>query len=58
MLSDFGFLTVGVIFLTLVAAIATLPPTLVVLGRLADTIAELRTAEPPQSQVIDQENNR
>jgi hydrophobe/amphiphile efflux-3 (HAE3) family protein len=30
-LSDFGFLTVGVIFLTLVAALATLPPTLVVL---------------------------
>jgi hypothetical protein len=30
-LSDFGFLTVGVIFLTLVAALATLPPTLIVL---------------------------
>ena len=35
-LADFGFLTVGVIFLTLVAALATLPPTLIVL----DTIAE------------------
>jgi len=30
-LADFGYLTVGVIFLTLVAALATLPPTLVVL---------------------------
>lgn len=56
LLADFGFLTVGVIFLTLVAAIATLPPTLVVLGRLADAIAELRTAEPAQSQVVDQRN--
>jgi hypothetical protein len=33
-LADFGFLTVGVIFLTLVAALATLPPTLVVLDRV------------------------
>jgi len=30
-LGDFGYLTVGVIFLTLVAALATLPPTLIVL---------------------------
>ena len=30
-ISDFGFLTVGVIFLTLVASITTLPPVLVVL---------------------------
>ncbi|MFB6079667.1 MAG: RND family transporter, partial [Haloferacaceae archaeon] len=32
-ISDFGFLTVGVIFLTLVAATTTLPPTLIVLDR-------------------------
>jgi hydrophobe/amphiphile efflux-3 (HAE3) family protein len=37
-LADFGFLTVGVIFLTLVAALATLPPTLVVLDTLEDRI--------------------
>ena len=37
-LGDFGFLTVGVIFLTLVAAILTLPPTLIVLGRLSDLV--------------------
>jgi len=35
-LSSFGFLTVGVIFLTLIASLATLPPTLIVL----DTVAE------------------
>ncbi|MFB6168865.1 MAG: RND family transporter [Haloferacaceae archaeon] len=33
-IADFGFLTVGVIALTLVAALATLPPTLVVLHRV------------------------
>jgi hypothetical protein len=32
-ISDFGFLTVGVIFLTLVAAITTLPPVLVTLDQ-------------------------
>ena len=32
--ADFGFLTVGVIALTLVAALATLPPTLVMLDRI------------------------
>lgn len=37
-LADFGFLTVGVIALTLVAAILTLPPTLIILGRLSDAI--------------------
>ena len=37
-LADFGFLTVGVIFLTLVAALATLPPTLVVLDTLEDRV--------------------
>ena len=33
-IADFGFLTVGVIALTLVAALATLPPTLVLLDRV------------------------
>ena len=33
-IADFGFLTVGVIALTLVAALATLPPTLVMLDRV------------------------
>ena len=33
-IGDFGYLTVGVIFLTLVAAITTLPPVLVVLDQL------------------------
>ena len=41
-ISDFGFLTVGVIFLTLVAALATLPPTLVVLERLAARVRGVR----------------
>lgn len=45
LLADFGFLTVGVVFLTLVAAITTLPPTLIVLGRLSDAIAELQASE-------------
>ncbi|MFB6121957.1 MAG: RND family transporter [Haloferacaceae archaeon] len=38
-LGDFGYLTVGVIFLTLVAALATLPPTLVVLDSLDDRVS-------------------
>lgn len=54
LLSDFGFLTVGVIFLTLVAAIATLPPTLIVLGRLSDVIEELWTSEPAPRTVAEQ----
>jgi hypothetical protein len=37
-LGDFGYLTVGVIFLTLVAALATLPPTLVVLDGAAERL--------------------
>jgi Predicted exporters of the RND superfamily len=37
-LGDFGYLTVGVIFLTLVAAILTLPPTLILLGRVSDFV--------------------
>ena len=47
--ADFGFLTVGVIFLTLVAALATLPPTLVVFER-ARTAITRRTdpALPPE----------
>ena len=37
-LADFGYLTVGVIFLTLVAALATLPPTLIVLDELVERL--------------------
>ncbi|AZH26618.1 efflux RND transporter permease subunit [Haloplanus aerogenes] len=37
-LADFGYLTVGVIFLTLVAALATLPPTLIVLDTAEDRV--------------------
>ena len=37
-LADFGYLTVGVIFLTLVAALATLPPTLIVLDSLGERL--------------------
>lgn len=48
-LSDFGFVTVGVIFLTLVAAILTLPPTLIVLGRLSDAIDKVRGTTRPMS---------
>ena len=41
-ISDFGFLTVGVIALTLVAALATLPPTLVVLNRVERALGRRR----------------
>nr|WP_079890958.1 MMPL family transporter [Haloarcula quadrata] len=41
-LADFGSLTAGVIFLTLVAALATLPPTLIILGRLSDALERAR----------------
>ncbi|MDX1744529.1 MAG: MMPL family transporter, partial [Halobacteriales archaeon] len=37
-LSDFGMLTVGVIALTLIAALTTLPPTLVLLDEVAETV--------------------
>jgi hypothetical protein len=43
-LGDFGYLTVGVIFLTLVAALATLPPTLVVLDSFGERVSEFRDA--------------
>lgn len=39
-ISDFGYLTVGVIFLTLVAAITTLPPILVVLDQARTDVRE------------------
>ncbi|MFB6101914.1 MAG: hydrophobe/amphiphile efflux-3 (HAE3) family transporter [Haloplanus sp.] len=45
-LADFGFLTVGVIFLTLVAALATLPPTLIVLDTAAERLPRLWGANP------------
>jgi hypothetical protein len=38
-IADFGFLTVGVIALTLVAALATLPPTLVTLHRVERAVS-------------------
>ncbi|WP_251344523.1 efflux RND transporter permease subunit [Haloplanus halophilus] len=41
-LGDFGYLTVGVIFLTLVAALATLPPTLILLDTAAERLPSLR----------------
>jgi predicted RND superfamily exporter protein len=41
--SDFGFLTVGVIFLTLVGALVIMPPTLVVLDQLATDIKARRS---------------
>ncbi|GGL45443.1 RND transporter [Halarchaeum grantii] len=43
-LSGFGFLTVGVIFLTLLASLATLPPTLVFLDGLAERVHDYRAA--------------
>ncbi|MFP4174642.1 MAG: efflux RND transporter permease subunit [Halobacteriales archaeon] len=45
-LADFGYLTVGVIFLTLVAALVTLPPVLIVMDSLkADTVRWLRSKD-------------
>ncbi|MCX2818904.1 RND family transporter [Haladaptatus sp. F3-133] len=45
-LGDFGYLTVGVIFLTLIAALTTLPPVLIVMDSLkADTLNRLRAKE-------------
>ena len=45
-LADFGYLTVGVIFLTLVAALVTLPPVLIVLDSAkADTVRWLRSKD-------------
>jgi hydrophobe/amphiphile efflux-3 (HAE3) family protein len=51
-ISDFGYLTVGVIFLTLVAAITTLPPVLVVLDQARmDLRALLDTrGTPPETE--------
>ncbi|MCG1004951.1 MULTISPECIES: RND family transporter [Halobacterium] len=43
-LSGFGFLTVGVIFLTLLASLVTLPPTLVLLDGLAEHVHNYRTS--------------
>jgi hypothetical protein len=44
-LSDFGYLTVGVIFLTLVAALLTMPPALVVLDEAWETLQSYRGEE-------------
>lgn len=43
-LSGFGFLTVGVIFLTLLASLATLPPTLVLLDGVAERVHDYRAS--------------
>ncbi|WP_115891428.1 efflux RND transporter permease subunit [Haloferax sp. Atlit-48N] len=43
-LSGFGFLTVGVVFLTLIASLATLPPTLVLLDSIAERVAASRSS--------------
>lgn len=48
-LSGFGFLTVGVIFLTLIAALATLPPTLVLLDGLNERIVPFKTGQKSTS---------
>ncbi|MFC7131152.1 efflux RND transporter permease subunit [Haloferax chudinovii] len=44
-LSGFGFLTVGVVFLTLIASLATLPPTLVLLDSIAERVTAIRSSE-------------
>jgi hypothetical protein len=44
-LSDFGYLTVGVIFLTLVAALLTMPPVLVVLDEAWEALQSYRGEE-------------
>jgi hypothetical protein len=49
-LADFGKLTVGVIFLTLVAAILTLPPTLMTLGKLSDLISSVSGSDESPDQ--------
>jgi len=43
-LSSFGYLTVGVIFLTLIASLATLPPTLVLLDGVAERVHDYRAS--------------
>ncbi|GGC48482.1 efflux RND transporter permease subunit [Haloferax sulfurifontis] len=43
-LSGFGFLTVGVVFLTLIASLVTLPPTLVLLDSIAERVTAMRSS--------------
>ncbi|MBP2252849.1 hydrophobe/amphiphile efflux-3 (HAE3) family protein [Halarchaeum solikamskense] len=43
-LSSFGYLTVGVIFLTLLASLATLPPTLVLLDGVVERVHDYRAS--------------
>jgi predicted RND superfamily exporter protein len=49
-LGDFGFLTVGVIFLTLVAALATLPPTLIVLDTVEERVLAAMGRSTPDAE--------
>ena len=56
-LADFGWLTVGVIFLTLVASLATLPPTLIILGRLSDKIESVRANKASSRNIVPSETD-
>ena len=56
-LADFGWLTVGVIFLTLVASLATLPPTLIILGRLSDKIESVRADKASSRNIVPSETD-
>jgi len=56
-LADFGWLTVGVIFLTLVASLATLPPTLIILGRLSDKIESVRANKTASGNIVPSETD-
>jgi hydrophobe/amphiphile efflux-3 (HAE3) family protein len=50
-LADFGYLTVGVIFLTLIAALTTLPPVLIVMDSLkADVKTRLLSGERAEAE--------
>jgi len=56
-LADFGWLTVGVIFLTLIASLATLPPTLITLGRLSDKLESIRENETFSRNIVPSETD-
>jgi len=49
-ISDFGYLTVGVISLTLIAALTTLPPVLVVMDSANSDVKEWLSSESPQGE--------
>nr|WP_255458729.1 RND family transporter [Haloarcula sp. JP-Z28] len=56
-LADFGWLTVGVIFFTLIASLATLPPTLIALGRLSDKIESVRADKAASRNIVPSETD-